>query len=78
MKVILSIWHLIVGEPNAAKAVSSMQKAIVKLEKAVNWQHLKAEAKAEAAKLAAEAEKLARDEAAKADRIFKKLQELIS
>jgi hypothetical protein len=75
MNIALKIWYLIIGEPNALKAVSGVNKAVARLEKAVNWQKLKAEAKAKAAKLAAEAEALARVEADKAERLAKKLED---
>lgn len=75
MNILLRLWYLFVGEPSVANTVSNINKTIAKLEKTLNWQHLKAEAKAEAARLAIQAEKLAREEADKADRLVKKLED---
>lgn len=77
MKILFKLWYWVIGEPHAGKAIKSIEKAIGKLSTAVDFQKLKAEAMAEAAKLAAEASKVANEEADRAARIFKKLEDLI-
>lgn len=75
MNLITRLYHLIVGEPQVARAIASVNKAVKRLEDAVTWQNLKKEVSAEAARLAAEAEKVAAAEAEKARRLADKMIE---
>ena len=75
-RLIVNIWHMIVGEPSIARALKDVNKTVKKLETAVDFQNLKKEAMAEAAKLAAEAEKFAEAEAAKAAKALTNVKKL--
>lgn len=76
MNIAMRVWYWVVGEPTISKALTNVNKTIHKLEKAVDFQRLKKEAMAEAAKLAAEAEKLAHKEAEKAREVADNVKKL--
>lgn len=78
MNFILRLLYIFIGEPSADKALANLNKALAKLENAVNFQHNKAVAAAKAAEFAAKVEadaKIARD---KAERVAAKIGDLLS
>ena len=76
MRLLLTLWYKVVGEPHPDKAFKGVNQALHKLEKAVAFQTAKAEAAALAAKAAQEASELATEFAAKSPRIRTRLGEI--
>lgn len=78
MNFIKNIFSFFFGEPTVESAVKEINKAIAKLEKAVSFQHGKAADAAIAAELAKKASELAIAERDRAERIAKKMGDLLS
>ena len=71
------ILYLIIGEPHTGKAVKSMEKATRKLQVAAAYQANKADRAAAAARAAELASAKAMQESERANRVFKKLADLL-